>query len=488
MGIIRSIRRFLAKLVGSRIKEDILSDFDSDDEPSHHLYRQLGVGRGFRAAARDLRPVLQDEQNRQAYKFYIENPFIRRLARMTAEFIVGNGISVKSGNPAVQEELDAWWNDPVNDWERRHFTLAVEYPLYGEAVLERVANVFTGRHRYNWLDPLFIAQVHPHPKFPGVPAAIDFWNAGAGGGRVVTAAILNGVPEAAMLGDARKDDESPKVFYFRTNQLSGALRGHSNYYPLFEWADVLDNAAFTMGERMVILLTYVWHLKAKNLDPETKKNYRKKLEEANPGAALISDTETTLEAIAPDLKSADFTEGARFLRNLIAGSAGIPEHWLGEGGDVNRATAVAMNLPTIRSFVQQQREYVAVIRSLARANLESVARMGRIPASEIDDFTVQVDPMNPADSSTVANALGTLVGALTSAKLEGWVTDREAAQAVRNILGGIVELDEEAPPPGDLKRAELPPATQAAVERIRRAMDGEEEPAHDPGNGAVRAP
>lgn len=484
MSVLRSIRRFVARIAGAKIKEDILLDDDEREPEDHRFFRRIGP-RSFRGAFRDLPPFKQDEQNRQAFRAYIENAFIRRLARMTAEFIVGNGIALVSENERIQEELDAWWKDEVNDWERRHFQLAVELPLYGEVIQERVVNIFTGRHRYNWLDPLFVAGVRPHPKYPAIPADIEFWSP-VGGGKVVIAKILNGVPEAAALAAENDEPEtSPKIFYFRANNLSGSLRGHSAYYPLIEWADVLDNAAFSMGERMVILLTYVWHLKADNMDAENKKRWTEILQNAQPGSALLSGKDVELSAITPDLKSADFTEGARFLRTLIAGSAGVPVHFMGDGGETNLATAGAMNLPTLRSFLQQQREFVSVIRTLARANLESVARKGRIPAEAIDDFEIQVDPMNPRDNTTTATALATLVSALSGAKIEGWIADNEARQAIINILGGIVEIDQ-AVKVEDIGRANLPPQVTAAMRRVSDFL--REEPAGEDRNGKPITP
>ncbi|NIM20852.1 MAG: hypothetical protein GTN64_00285, partial [Candidatus Latescibacteria bacterium] len=297
---------------------------------------------------------------------FIKNPFLRRMAKMVAEFIVGNGMMPVSKNEAVQRELDEWWTDPVNDLDKRHYTMALEFGLYGELIIERVVNAFTNRHRYNFLDPLFVAQINPHRDFPGIPSSIDFWERGQTGvgAGTVRAKILNGVPESALLSGHKVGmTDDPMVFYFRTNNLSGSLRGHSNFYPLIEWADILDNAGFTMGERMVIMLQFMWHLKSGNLDEETKKTYKKLFQPANPGSLLMTNKEVELAAIAPDLKAADFTEGARFIRNLLAGAAGVPEHFMGEGGDVNRATALAMNLPTLRSFLQQQREFVEVLRT-----------------------------------------------------------------------------------------------------------------------------
>jgi len=468
MGIMKSVRNGVAKIVGAKLREDLLTDYQGDDEPTHKYYRKLGGGRGgFRSAQRDLRSSLQEEQNKQAFKAFLENPFIRRLAKMTAEFIVGNGVSVRSEDPKVQAELDEWWSDPVNDMDRRHFQLALELPLYGEVVLERVTNVFTGRHRYNALDPLFVRQVRPHRKYPAIPAELEF---SSQAGEVILGKIINGVPEASILGMKQTLDDLPLCFYFRTNNLSGALRGHSNYYPLLEWADVLDNAAFTMGERMVLLLNFVWHLKADNLDGQTKEKYKQLLSEANPGSALVTGKNIDLTAVTPDLKSADFTEGARFIRNLIAGSAGIPEHWMGEGGDVNRATAMAMDLPTLRSFLQQQQEFVTMIRTLARANLVSVAGRGRIPMEEVDNFTVQVTPIATKDMGALASSLSTLMGALSNAKMEGWISDQDARNMVRNMLDGVVELEEDAT--GEAPEEELPAEVQAAMDRLRKGFAG----------------
>ncbi len=107
MGIMKSVRNGVAKMVGAKLREDLLTDYQGDDEPTHKYYRKLGGGRGgFRSAQRDLRSSLQEEQNKQAFKAFLENPFIRRLAKMTAEFIVGNGVSVRSDDPKVQAVLD----------------------------------------------------------------------------------------------------------------------------------------------------------------------------------------------------------------------------------------------------------------------------------------------------------------------------------------------------------------------------------------------
>jgi hypothetical protein len=479
----RGIRSVVAKLVGAKLKEDLIFDHELEREgPDHKNYRRIS-SRGFRAATRDLPGFTQDEQNRQANKFFVENPWIRRLAKMVADFLVGNGVSVQSKDEQVQAELDAWWSDPVNNWEQRHYNVALEFGLYGEQIPEVVSNVFTGRHRYNWLDPLFVACAHPHPKFPTIPASMDFWSSEMGG-KHVRARILNGVPEPDTLAALRQDKE-PVIYYFATNRLTGALRGHSNFYPLFEWADVMDNAAFTLGERMVILLTFVWHLKADNLDAEQKRTYREKLENAQPSSSLITNKNVELTAVTPDLKSADFAEGVRLLKNIVAGAAGVPEHFMGEGGDVNFATAKAMSLPTLRSFLQQQREYIAIIRTMARGNLASVARKGRLRPDQVDEFTVQVDPMNPQDTTTVAGALNVLVTAMSSAKLEGWVNDKEAQQAIRNVLGGIVELDEQGPDPEDVRRTDLEPGVAAAFARLAKELNGD---GSEPTNGSPAQP
>lgn len=462
-------------MVGAKLKEDTFQDEGIREEPDHILYRKL-QRRGFRDPIRDLPARLQEEQSRQAYKFYVENPIIRRLAKMSAEFIIGNGVTIpaKHKDPNVekqiQTELDEWWSDPVNNWDKRHYTLAVELPLMGEWSAERVPNLFTGRHRYNSIDPLVISDVIAHEKFPTVPA----WLILAGkqlGQQAIKARILNNVPEQDMLLGQNTPGTDPMVFYFTTNNLSSALRGHSNYYPLFEWADVLDNAAFTMAERMVIMLTYVWHIQQKNMKEKEKKTLKRDLENAGPATVAITDPETTLEPKTPDLKSADFVEGARFLRNFIAGSAGIPEHWLGEGGDVNRATATAMNMPTIRSFRQQQREYVTVLRTLCRANLQSVAARGRIPADAIDSFTVQVDPLDPADVTAIGSALGSLVVGLETASINGWVSDDQARDVIHNVLSGLADMDEDQLPPAVRRVVQQSPELADAARRLKRAFD-----------------
>jgi hypothetical protein len=146
---------------------------------------------------------------------------------------------------------------------------------------------------------------------------------------------------------------------------------------------------------------------------------------------------------------------------------------------------MAMDLPTLRSFLQQQQEFVTMIRTLARANLVSVAGHGRIPMEEVDNFTVQVTPIATKDMGALASSLSTLMGALSNAKMEGWISDQDARNMVRNMLDGVVELEEDAT--GEAPEEELPAEVQAAMDRLRKGFAGgydeEEEEGANNGNG-----
>ena len=86
---------------------------------------------------------------------------------------------------------------------------------------------------------------------------------------------------------------------------------------------------------------------------------------------LAKDRETgqaeTLEFTNPGRGALDAEKDARLLRLAVAVAIGIPEHYLGEGGNVNKSTSEAMGEPAKRAFSRRQ--------SVARSWLDRMLRL-----------------------------------------------------------------------------------------------------------------
>lgn len=436
-GFIGRIRAGLSRFIGAELKENIIGweeDVEIDPaDPLNRIFRPFGQGRSIRT----LPSSLMDEQHRQAYRSLVENPFINRLAKLKGDFIVGGGIAFKSEDDRVQAYLDDFTKDKVNALDTRMRTIASEFRLFGEIVWEKVVNRSSGQVRLNARDPLEISAVLGHPKYGLIPSKIAFRSMT---GEVV-AEIVNTLPD-----DLRPPPTPmPQVYYHRANAWTGSLRGISDFYAALEWADALDAASFSMLERMVVLLTFCWHAKMQRLDPKVRDEISRTLQNARPNTVLVTTNDIDLNAVAPDLKAADFSEGARYIKQQIAMAAGVPENWMGQAGVANVGESASMDMPSLKSLACDQAEFIEALRATVDDALEEGFKAGSVPPNAAELYTIEVEPVSKRELNQVVTAAASLSSSLSQARNEGWLDHEEAARTFRHVVGQIVDLAEELP-------------------------------------------
>ncbi len=74
-----------------------------------------------------------------------------------------------------------------------------------------------------------------------------------------------------------------------------------------------------------------------------------------PGSIVIHDEGERWSMQTPSLHGLDAQHDLRALRQAIAAGSGQPPHWHGDGGNVNRAVAQAMQDPAVRRLRRRQR-------------------------------------------------------------------------------------------------------------------------------------
>jgi hypothetical protein len=105
---------------------------------------------------------------------------------------------------------------------------------------------------------------------------------------------------------------------------------------------------------------------------------------------LAMDPETgrseELQFLDPGRGASDAASDARLLRLVVASVIGVPEHYLGEGGNVTRTTADAMGDPARRALLRRQ----AVVRSwldrVVRAELVRRDGIGRKYRTQVVEY------------------------------------------------------------------------------------------------------
>ncbi len=156
---------------------------------------------------------------------------------------------------------------------------------------------------------------------------------------------------------------------FCINKVSNAKRGKSDLATLFPW---LRRYKDWLTDRVRINKykgAFLWDVQLSGADK--KAIDRKKMEYGyppEPGSVIIHNEAEKWSAVKPEINANEAAEDGRALKLMIAVGAQLPEHYLSDGSNGNRATAAEMGLPTLLKF--QRRQYV--MRALLRTILDRV--------------------------------------------------------------------------------------------------------------------
>src|SRR5581483_12429881 len=116
--------------------------------------------------------------------------------------------------------------------------------------------------------------------------------------------------------------------------------------------------------------------------------------------------------------------------------AGLPEHYLAEGGNVNKATASEMNLPTLLKFEERQDYMGFILRCIIDRVIAEAQAAGKLARGANTRYEIVFPPITLDDSLGIAQALDYLVPQLQAAKEEGWISDLTAMKLIHRFLGG----------------------------------------------------
>jgi hypothetical protein len=128
-------------------------------------------------------------------------------------------------------------------------------------------------------------------------------------------------------------------------------------------------------------------------------------------------------------------DDGRALRLLIAAGAGIPEHYLAEGGNANRATAAEMGLPAIKRFQRRQEYFRQVLVRIVSRVIDEAQRVGRLGPRVNRSIRVEFEELSPSPVEALAAAAGGLAPALAAAAERSWLTPEECRGLLLRVLG-----------------------------------------------------
>ena len=383
---------------------------------------------------RDLPPADRRALLLEVYEAYLTNPLAHAVIELGTNFVLGGGVRVIAEDQRIQRIIDDFWQDTDNRMDERIYGLLTELALFGEQFVRFFIDPLTGRTVVRQLDPLYVTEIETDPEDVERPLRYRYAPPPAGAAGPLPAEdtwIAAGEIEAAAV-----------------NKVSNATRGRSDLSTLLPW---LRRYKDWLTDRVRInrykgaFLYDVTLAGASRADLERKRAEMGRPPE--PGTVLFHNESERWQAVNPQIGADDVSSDGRALKLMIAAGAGVPEHFLGEGGHINRATAAEMGLPALKRF-QRRQEYlrqllVRIVRRAIRARVRAGALGPRINQA----FRVEFDELSDTERSVeLGRAAATFTTALGTAVDRGWLESEQARRLLLRFLG-------EAAPERTAKRA-----------------------------------
>lgn len=406
-----------------------------------------GEDPGFRritslATLRDLNPMMHDRMLQVCYFLRVTTPFGKRIVEIITSYTVGKGVRVSAKDPRVQEVLDEFWKDDVNNMDENLAMWCDELTTFGEMCLPVAVNEVSGKVRVGYIDPMNIDTIQFGEMATAggtasinVPVAVKVR-------REVGEALPKAMPlvrKAEDPNDANYGRLTGECFYFTLNKAKSASRGFSELFALADWIDLFDQMIFDFGDKVRFLNSFVWHYTIEGADDKAVAEWKDKLTKDPPkqGGALFTNERVKVEAQTPDFKGQDMSAGASMVKLYGLGGAGLPPTFFGDGVDANRASAVEMNAPVVRKIQDRQNHLAHCMTRVLDFVLDCAQNAGTLPAGI--DLTYAIEfPEIATQDLTRGSAVLTGVGNAMQIGVEnGWVTNQTAARAFHTVLAEI---------------------------------------------------
>ena len=397
---------------------------------------------------RDLSPMTQNRMQQMALYLWESNLLANRVVELPLTFMLAEGVSVVADEESIQDSVNRFWNDPINEMDLKLVKKVRELSLFGEQCWPTFVNEFNGHVRLGYLDPASIETVVTDPDNIEQAIGIVTTKNGKGYARRYRV-IVNGAESDLFTERTQQIRETfidGECFFFTINGLSNGRRGRSDLLAQIDWLDAFDQFLFGEIDRAQFMRAFMWDVTLNGSTPEEVKQRASQVTPPNPGGVRVHNDGEIWKAVTPDLKAQDSSENARLFRNHIMGGATLPEHWFGGGGDVNRATASEMGEPTFKVMAMRQSYIGYILKHVLTYVIrqEELALSGREPDMHdpVYQFEIQFPEMVTSDTTKYAAALSQVTMAVGQLITFGIMTREKALQIVEKIAGRLgIEFD-----------------------------------------------
>ncbi len=374
------------------------------------------------AFAKDVIPSTYLEIHNACFEAYNANPLAYAIIELTTSFVLGKGVTIAAKNRRVQAVLDAFWQHPENRMDERVYLLCTELALYGEQFVRFFVNTYDGTVVERQIDPSLIDQIETDPEDIEKPLRFHLRPVGQVNSATDGTDPMPYDPTTPQHTQGTWLLAGKDVLQFTINKVSNAKRGKSDLATLLPW---LRRYKDWLTDRVRINKykgAFLWDVKLQGADKKTID--RKKMEYAyppEPGSVIIHNEAEEWTAVKPEINAGEAKEDGRAIKLMVLAGAMLPEHYLSDGDNGNRATAAEMSLPTLLRFQRRQHTMRYVLRCMLDRVLAEAQRVGKLGPRIDTSYDVLMPEIDSGEGQTLAQGTNTMVMALAAAKAQGWV-------------------------------------------------------------------
>lgn len=380
----------------------------------------------------ELRDDLDD-----ALEAWRKNFMIRRVVNLIRSYVVGNGITIASNHREVEGFIRDFWDHPMNRMDERLGPICDELIRSGEVFTALFTNKADGMSYVRFVPASRIREVETDPE--------DYEKELRYGQIQETSSELKWWISPDHPDAKRKRPFHPVMYHFAINKPIGATRGESDFSTILKWA-LRYSSWLEDRVRLNRTRTRQGMLDVKIEDDSQVEAKKYQLRRDDPMTAGIyvhgPGETTTLHNL--QIRADDSEADGKALRLAIAAGSGVALHYMGEGAEVNYATAREMGEPTSRFFNERQQYMVTYLLDLiAVAHARYLLATGRrAPAKGDLKLQASTPEVARADNESLASALNAGATALATMRQMGWTDDLTAAQLAFKFAGETFSEEE----------------------------------------------
>lgn len=314
-----------------------------DDSPG---WKPYGAGR----FPHDRAPGDMQEQYTDALTAWRKNPMAWRTLALTTDYIIGEGVSISSPFPHLNDFITEFWDHPKNRIDNRLESMSDELSRAGDLFPLLFRNSQTGMSYLRFLTK---------DQIDDIETAKNDWETETSYKQIQS----NGEAKSWYTPDHGRARRSRTIaLHYSINKPLGAQFGESDLATAIPW---LLRYSRMLEDRVRLhwsARAFLWFLKVPSRLVETKREQYSEPPEA--GSVIVHDDGEEWDQRSPNLRGMDANSDLKAVRQMIDAASGFPPHWRGEATDINLATAQAMQEPTERHLVRRQNYFVFILQDI----------------------------------------------------------------------------------------------------------------------------